>query len=142
MTVVRWSAPCVRVVRVVVVHCTFNGSRESSTLTITDNSQQHTPGHVPFFVCVSFALCPSASFSGCWFSHTFVVVMGCVCFCVCATPTGTDVTITAFSRMVGVALEAADALAKEGIKAEVINLRTIRPLDRNAIISSVKKTNR
>jgi len=55
---------------------------------------------------------------------------------------GTDVTITAFSRMVGVALEAADALAKEGIKAEVINLRTIRPLDRNAIISSVKKTNR
>jgi pyruvate dehydrogenase E1 component beta subunit len=55
---------------------------------------------------------------------------------------GTDITITAFSRMVGVALEAADELAKEGIKAEVINLRTIRPLDRNAIITSVKKTNR
>jgi pyruvate dehydrogenase E1 component beta subunit len=55
---------------------------------------------------------------------------------------GTDVTITAFSRMVGVALEAADALAKEGIDAEVIDLRTIRPLDTATIVASVQKTNR
>ncbi|HEY6334617.1 MAG TPA: pyruvate dehydrogenase complex E1 component subunit beta, partial [Alphaproteobacteria bacterium] len=55
---------------------------------------------------------------------------------------GTDVTITAFSLMVQRALEAADGLAKEGISAEVINLRTIRPLDIAAIIQSVKKTNR
>ena len=55
---------------------------------------------------------------------------------------GNHVTITAFSRMVGVALEAADVLAKEGISAEVINLRTIRPLDRASILNSVKKTNR
>lgn len=55
---------------------------------------------------------------------------------------GTDVTITAFSRMVGVALQAADELAKQGISAEVINLRTIRPLDTETIINSVKKTNR
>jgi pyruvate dehydrogenase E1 component beta subunit len=55
---------------------------------------------------------------------------------------GTDVTITAFSLMVQRALEAADGLAKEGISAEVINLRTIRPLDTAAIVQSVKKTNR
>lgn len=55
---------------------------------------------------------------------------------------GTDVTITAFSRMVGLALEAAELLAAEGISAEVINLRTIRPLDTQTIVNSVKKTNR
>ena len=55
---------------------------------------------------------------------------------------GTDVTITAHSRMVGRALEAADILAAEGISAEVIDLRTIRPLDSETIIQSVKKTNR
>lgn len=56
---------------------------------------------------------------------------------------GTDVTITAFSKMVGFSLEAAAILQKEhGINAEVINLRCIRPLDRNTIINSVKKTNR
>ncbi len=55
---------------------------------------------------------------------------------------GTDVTITAFSRMVGVALQAADKLAEIGISAEVINLRTLRPLDTETIINSVKKTNR
>jgi len=54
---------------------------------------------------------------------------------------GTDVTITAFSRMVGHALVAAEKLAEEGIQAEVINLRTIRPLDTETIITSVKKTN-
>ncbi|PHQ66520.1 MAG: pyruvate dehydrogenase complex E1 component subunit beta [Robiginitomaculum sp.] len=55
---------------------------------------------------------------------------------------GSDVTITAHSRMVGRALEAADILAGEGISAEVIDLRTIRPLDTETIINSVKKTNR
>jgi len=55
---------------------------------------------------------------------------------------GTDVTITAFSRMVGVALQAADSLAEQGISAEVINLRTLRPLDTATIVESVKKTNR
>ncbi|KAK8451578.1 hypothetical protein SEVIR_6G233100v4 [Setaria viridis] len=55
---------------------------------------------------------------------------------------GKDVTITAFSKMVGYALQAADILAKEGISAEVINLRSIRPLDRATINASVRKTNR
>ncbi|BAI72158.1 pyruvate dehydrogenase E1 component, beta subunit [Azospirillum sp. B510] len=55
---------------------------------------------------------------------------------------GKDVTITAFSIMVGHALAAAEELAKEGIDAEVINLRTIRPLDTATIVNSVKKTNR
>ena len=54
---------------------------------------------------------------------------------------GADVTITAFSIMVGKALEAAEALAAEGIEAEVIDLRTIRPLDVATIVESVKKTN-
>ncbi len=55
---------------------------------------------------------------------------------------GTDVTIVAFSIMVGKALEAAQQLAQEGISAEVIDLRTIRPLDTQTIIESVKKTSR
>jgi pyruvate dehydrogenase E1 component beta subunit len=55
---------------------------------------------------------------------------------------GTHVTIVAFSIMVGVALKAADALAEQGIEAEVINLRSLRPLDTATIIESVKKTNR
>ena len=55
---------------------------------------------------------------------------------------GADVTIVAFSIMVGRALEAAKKLEEDGINAEVINLRTIRPLDRWTIIESVKKTNR
>ncbi len=55
---------------------------------------------------------------------------------------GTDVTIVAFSIMVGKALQAAEKLAEEGISAEVINLRTIRPLDSWTILESVKKTNR
>ena len=55
---------------------------------------------------------------------------------------GKDVTLTAHSRMVGFALEAAEALAKEGIEAEVVDLRTLRPLDTETIINSVKKTNR
>ncbi|MCG8512194.1 MAG: pyruvate dehydrogenase complex E1 component subunit beta [Rhodospirillales bacterium] len=55
---------------------------------------------------------------------------------------GKDVTITAFSLMVEMALNAAEALAAEGIDAEVINLRTLRPLDTETIVESVKKTNR
>ena len=55
---------------------------------------------------------------------------------------GSDVTITAFSIMVGRALEAADRLAEQGISAEVIDLRTIRPLDTETIVNSVKKTSR
>jgi len=55
---------------------------------------------------------------------------------------GDGVTLTAHSRMVGMALKAAEELAKEGIEAEVIDLRTLRPLDHETIIESVKKTNR
>ncbi len=55
---------------------------------------------------------------------------------------GAHVTITAFSRMVEVALQAAEVLAGEGIEAEVVDLRTLRPLDRATILESVKKTNR
>jgi pyruvate dehydrogenase E1 component beta subunit len=55
---------------------------------------------------------------------------------------GTDVTIVSFNKMMKVALGAAEELAKEGISAEVIDLRTIRPLDHATIIKSVKKTNR
>jgi pyruvate dehydrogenase E1 component beta subunit len=55
---------------------------------------------------------------------------------------GEHVTITAFSRMVRLALQAADELAKDGISAEVIDLRTLRPFDTATIVASVKKTNR
>jgi len=55
---------------------------------------------------------------------------------------GNDVTITAFSIMVGKALEAAEELAKDGIDAEVIDLRSLRPLDSETIMTSVMKTNR
>jgi len=55
---------------------------------------------------------------------------------------GKDVTITAFSLQVGMAMQAAEVLAKEGISAEVIDLRTIRPLDKQTIIDSVRKTHR
>ena len=55
---------------------------------------------------------------------------------------GDGVTIVGYSRMVGFALEAAEKLAAEGIEAEVIDLRTIRPLDHETIVESVRKTNR
>jgi pyruvate dehydrogenase E1 component beta subunit len=55
---------------------------------------------------------------------------------------GSDVTIVAFSLMVERALRAAEALAEEGIDAEVIDLRTLRPLDIDTIVESIKKTNR
>lgn len=55
---------------------------------------------------------------------------------------GKDVTIVTFSKMVGLALETAEVMAKEGVDVEVINLRSIRPLDRDTILNSVKKTGR
>jgi len=55
---------------------------------------------------------------------------------------GRDVTIATFSIMVGKALAAAETLASEGIDAEIIDLRAIRPLDEDCIITSVEKTNR
>jgi pyruvate dehydrogenase E1 component beta subunit len=55
---------------------------------------------------------------------------------------GADVTLVAYSIAVGVALEAAETLAAEGISAEVIDLRTIRPLDKATVLSSLAKTNR
>jgi pyruvate dehydrogenase E1 component beta subunit len=55
---------------------------------------------------------------------------------------GSDVTIVSFNKMMKVALGAAEELSKEGIEAEVIDLRTIRPLDWQTIVESVKKTNR
>jgi pyruvate dehydrogenase E1 component beta subunit len=55
---------------------------------------------------------------------------------------GKDVTVVSFGKMMKVALAAADELKKEGIDAEVIDLRTIRPMDHAAILTSVRKTNR
>ena len=55
---------------------------------------------------------------------------------------GADVTIVAYSIAVGLALEAAEELAGEGIDAEVIDLRTLRPLDKEAVLTSLAKTNR
>jgi pyruvate dehydrogenase E1 component beta subunit len=55
---------------------------------------------------------------------------------------GKDVTIVSFNKMMKVALGAAEELAKEGVEAEVIDLRTIRPMDWMTILESVKKTNR
>jgi len=55
---------------------------------------------------------------------------------------GRDVTVVSFNKMIKVALAAADELEKEGVSAEVIDLRTIRPLDWHTIFESVKKTNR
>jgi pyruvate dehydrogenase E1 component beta subunit len=54
---------------------------------------------------------------------------------------GSDITLVAHSRPVQFALEAAEELAKQGISAEVINLRSIRPLDIETIINSIQKTN-
>ncbi len=55
---------------------------------------------------------------------------------------GKDVTLVAHSRMVGFALDAAEKLAAEGIEAEVVDIRTLRPLDHETIVESVKKTHR
>jgi len=55
---------------------------------------------------------------------------------------GSDVTIVTFSKMVGLALEAAEVMKSKGVSVEVINLLSIRPLDRDAIVNSVKKTGR
>lgn len=55
---------------------------------------------------------------------------------------GTDITIVSFNKMMKVALKAAEELEKDGVSAEVIDLRSIRPLDIRTIVESVKKTNR
>jgi pyruvate dehydrogenase E1 component beta subunit len=55
---------------------------------------------------------------------------------------GNDVTIVSFGKIIKEAYKAADILSEEGIECEIIDLRTVRPMDRNAIIESVKKTNR
>jgi pyruvate dehydrogenase E1 component beta subunit len=55
---------------------------------------------------------------------------------------GTGVTLVAYSRMVGFCLQAAELLAADGIEAEVVDLRTIRPMDIETVVESVKKTNR
>ena len=55
---------------------------------------------------------------------------------------GTDVTIVSYNKLILPCLEAAEELAKEGISAEVIDLRSIRPLDYHTLVESVKKTNR
>ena len=55
---------------------------------------------------------------------------------------GTDVTIVSFGKIMKVAIAAAAELEKEGISAEVIDLRTVRPIDYDTVIASVKKTNR
>jgi pyruvate dehydrogenase E1 component beta subunit len=55
---------------------------------------------------------------------------------------GRDVTIVAWSRMVGLALKSAEALAADGIEAEVVDLRTIRPMDMATVLESVRKTSR
>ena len=55
---------------------------------------------------------------------------------------GAGVTIVSYSRMVGLALQAAEELGAQGIEAEVIDLRTIRPLDIETVVKSVQKTNR
>ena len=55
---------------------------------------------------------------------------------------GADVTLVSYSIGVGIALEAAERLAGEGIEAEVIDLRTLRPLDTGTVLASLKKTNR
>ncbi|ASS49890.1 MAG: pyruvate dehydrogenase [Candidatus Fluviicola riflensis] len=55
---------------------------------------------------------------------------------------GTDVTVVSFGKVIKVAYEAAELLEKEGISVEVIDLRTVRPIDYNTVVESVKKTNR
>jgi pyruvate dehydrogenase E1 component beta subunit len=55
---------------------------------------------------------------------------------------GTDVTIVSFGKIIKEAYKAAEELAKEGIECEIIDLRTVRPMDKKAILESVKKTNR
>ena len=58
------------------------------------------------------------------------------------TRTGSDVTLVSFGKMMKVAHEAADEMAKDGVHAEVIDLRSVRPIDYTTIVESVKKTNR
>jgi len=79
------------------------------------------------------------------YGHTFDVPTGDVALPIGKARTvreGAHVTLVAYSIAVGVALDAATKLAEEGIEAEVIDLRTLRPLDTAAVLASLKKTNR
>lgn len=69
--------------------------------------------------------------------HDVFFMMNCMIACI---KSGTDVTLVAVSRAVGIAMEAAKQLQESGINAEVINLRTLRPLDRDTVFRSVMKT--
>ena len=71
---------------------------------------------------------------------TAVIVMLVPLVCDAALPSGKHVTLVAHSIAVDTSLKAAEELAKEGVDCEVINLRSLRPLDTEAIISSVMKT--
>ena len=97
--------------------------------------------------CVHESVCVSVHVS----VHVSACVHVCVCVCMCLSVSGhpgqakleregSDVTLVAVSRMVGVSLEAAALLEEKGVSAEVINLRSLRPLDRDAIIASAMKT--
>jgi pyruvate dehydrogenase E1 component beta subunit len=55
---------------------------------------------------------------------------------------GTDVTLVTYSKMLETSMKAADLLAQEGIEAEIVDLRTLRPLDMEPVLESFKKTNR
>jgi pyruvate dehydrogenase E1 component beta subunit len=55
---------------------------------------------------------------------------------------GTDVTLVAFGKLVGYNLKAAELLEQEGISCEVLNLRSLKPIDRDAIAASIRKTHR
>lgn len=55
---------------------------------------------------------------------------------------GSDITLVGFGKMVGYNLKAAELLEQEGISAEVLNLRSLKPIDRDAIAASVRKTHR
>ena len=55
---------------------------------------------------------------------------------------GTDVTLVSYGKMMKIAMEASNELAEKNISAEIIDLRTVRPIDYNSVIESVKKTNR
>ena len=55
---------------------------------------------------------------------------------------GDHVTVVSFGKIIKIALEAAEEMASEGVEVEVIDLRTVRPIDYNTVIKSVKKTNR
>ena len=107
-------------------------SYQKGLLPLTVYAYTSRPTDTFLLISKSFPICKEA------LSPEFVVPIG---KALVMRP-GTDVTLVSFSKMVGFCKQAAELLAKEGISAEVINLRSLRPLDRNAIAASVRKTNR